>query len=1075
MQDSTIKNESESKCVLDLYQDCEKGLYPNIKKQLEDKDFSSRTLDIALRRCMKNSKRERKEYHDCLTLLLQYVDINYRNPNESGSTIIMAACNRGDANLVHLIAMNDYSTNVNFQNQKLDLSLKDDNGRNMFHYLINSYNQEEDALDILDIFFEAEMIDEEEEIEDELENNNSKEQEFFFNINTVLQELWAEDKEGYIPLCWSLLLGWYKWSKKIINLYYQYHNSINVNNEITHISHVIKINQNNLIHCSIIGKNLNCLKLVLKESEIKDLRQKTKDGLTPQDLAKKLELFYFAKIIENFEENYHNPDFIKILAEINPIKVTNILDKFLNEEYQEAKFLLNQLKINQSIRNNSKNMNIEWNIFLCKYYIKTENQNTDVKPESILSKFLDSSNNKNNLKTNVLREFTQFFETVKINAKAQEEDSGIFDIIIYNKGLFYYKIGDFIKTLNIYLEYLKFVLDQNDGQFYKWVIYVNVTFIIIEGLISLKYTKLVNTIINKLEEFLFTTFRLKKDDSYSQDIDSICMYLNSKEFIHKFTPTWDESFCFLNLLKVMKNIYEMKIDDSKIYFKEFKKLYKNCNYKIDFKIFDTMHNMHTCLKIKMYYCENSFSKCFKNLNKIYKLTKIEQINLTINDQKIDGRFNKNEYIMFYYNTMGIVNLKQKKFLIAEYFYKLCISFYKKTFYETKEFDFSIRLNWIYSVKYNLGLCYFFQKKYEKAYIIFKELSKNKNINGNIFLWYRIGLSLLEMEMAKLKKEKNESSVSDIVNKINGYEGNNYNCESSESEIENGMSLQNENCENYTRRIILQHNYSTIKNNQKTYEAIQCFKQVILLSKNNINCGTSLNDKNQLLEIHNFYYDKKSSYLEDQATDEFEKSTPQIKSMQPVINSSYLNLIFCLTLIENWPEVLFYCEEYEKSQYFKKDKDSIYKFDNYKIEALINLKQMDKAMELIKNNSFLINNNDYRGSFFNKVNNVLYNDVSFKLVLNVNMTKIHFMNNNLVEAEKCITNIFNIYNTGNGSINTMTEIPPYLQMILIYYHLVKGNYITSLNIIKFRKIAMNNSTLNLNLTNGTNQPTRKTSN
>ena len=165
----------------------------------------------------------------------------------------------------------------------------------------------------------------------------------------------------------------------------------------------------------------------------------------------------------------------------------------------------------------------------------------------------------------------------------------------------------------------------------------------------------------------------------------------------------------------------------------------------------------------MFYYDNTFTKCFKKLRKIYNLTKIEQINITINDHRIDEKFNENEYILFYFNAMGTINLKQKKFMAAEFFYKSGIAYYKQIYKKlhNETFDFSVRLNYIYMLKYNLALCYFFQKKYEKSYTIFKELIKSKNQRTNIFLWYRFGLCCLETELLEVKSYKAMNSKNEI--------------------------------------------------------------------------------------------------------------------------------------------------------------------------------------------------------------------------------------------------------------------------------------------------------------------------
>ena len=172
----------------------------------------------------------------------------------------------------------------------------------------------------------------------------------------------------------------------------------------------------------------------------------------------------------------------------------------------------------------------------------------------------------------------------------------------------------------------------------------------------------------------------------------------------------------------------------------------------------------------MFYYENSFTKCFKKLNKIYQITKIEQINITINNKKIDERFNQTEYILYYLNTIGIITLKQKKFYIAEIFFKSCIAHYKKVYLmiERKEENFAIKLDYIFYVKYNLALCYFFLKKYEKAHGIFKELLKNRVMKTNIFIWYRLALCYLEIELADVKIQKKSKCRNDLIHGVSGY-------------------------------------------------------------------------------------------------------------------------------------------------------------------------------------------------------------------------------------------------------------------------------------------------------------------
>jgi hypothetical protein len=1110
------KSENESKCVLELYEYCERGLYTNIKKILEENDFSSRTLDMAIRKCMKNRRRERNEYHDCLNLLLQYVNVNFKNPVDDNSTIIMYACRISDVSLFDIILGYDYAMNQSYPNMKIDLSLRDDQGRNFLHYLVNRENQEEEACEVFDRFVYGGSKPEGEEIPECIDGqethpsqqsnlNLSQSSVQKFNLTT---ELNTQDNDGYSPLGMALLMGWSNLSKKFINFRAK-------------TTKVHTKDNNNLIHLSVMGRNLTCIKLILIHSTMEDLKFRNKDNLSPRELAKILKMNYYSRIIENFEENCLNPSFLTIFSENNSgIGPNEILEKFYLEDYTETLFLLNQLKVSQSILSvNNYNLNVEWNIFLTKFYIKLNNHSKDVTeagansfignkfdviPENILSKFIEHSSsaagsNTDKIftkKSNALNEFREFFEKIKSGDHTLDEETKALDILIYNKGIYHFKLGDFIKTIQIFSDYLKFHLHVNDNMYYKWFLYVNISFVLIEGLTNLKYTRLVSCIIEKIEEFLFTHFRLKKDEIFTEDLIKIREYLDYKEVIHQFSPNWDEAFCYVNLLKSMRSIFEMKLDEAKNYMRDFKKLYKACNYKEEVKVFFTMKRFQTCLKVKLFYFENSFSKSFKKLNKINRLLGKEQVNLRINNQIFDERFNENEYLLFYLNSMGIINLKMKKFTLAEVFFKAGILTYKKVFseLETGKFDFSIRMNSIYIIKYNLGLCLFFQKKYDKALQVFKEISKNKNMNTNIFLWYRLGLCSLEVELVEIRKIK--LGRNDLVSKVFGYgndqeqgvgqkensntltpspiaQKNNHNLQLQVSPTKsnkddqfneddlldsgpvdlNFMEEEDLPAPYCFERVILQNNFNgSYGPRRRIIDAINYFKQALLLSSNDINCNSNLNEKNELDEIYNFYFDKKSAYMDNNYPDDpFEKSSPRIKSLPLIITSTYINLVFCLSITENWTEVLFYCNLYEKSQYYSNDQ--VHKFENFKIEALINLRQNEKAIEVIKKSLNSLNANDIRGSFYNKVNCAMYNDISFKVALNVNLAKIHFINNNIQEADKCLVNILSMVNSPNPN-----DLPPFVQNLFIYSNLAKGNYQNALTVIKYRKnLIVNNLT------------------
>lgn len=770
----------ETKLVMELYKNCEEGQATNLKKDLEN-CFSAPKLDIATRRCIKKALINRRTYAECVNLLLVCVDINYRNPAHDNTTIFMFACTEGNYFTIEQICNFDFSQSTCKPNEKLNLNLKDNKERTFLHHLLLSAIMEDDAFELISRFvsnsdYKTRYINQEENIfytNSNINNSlvhNSKKNNYEIKVKDVFN---AADENGITPLAITLSKGWYKLSKYILM--------------IAEERYLNKKDFNNYMHYAVIGRSYNCLNLILKESNFDDVRQKNKDGFLPADLAKKMDMNYFSKIIENFEEHCHNSNYFNIFSDKASIQPDKIFEKFIQEDYKEALFLLGQLNIIQSIKDQT-NFSLEWNIILTKYHIHLDKESLErnrkdsfkISPESILSKFMDSNKDKNaqkkNEKKNFIKIFSDFFHGINTkNSPPCQYSSETHDLIMLNKAIFYFKLGDDAQTINIFLNYFKFYLDHKDYKYYKWVVYVSITLMFIEILIKNKLTKLVNLPIKKLEEFLFTRFSEKKDDFIDIVMIKSEEYLNEKEVVNNFKPdsTWDESFCLLNLYKAMKSMYENNIPEAKISFKEYKKLYQNCKYREDLPIFNSLYYLYICLKIKMFYYEDNTENFFKNLNKIHNLTKIENINLTINDQKIQKSYYIDPYILYYLNSMGIMYLKQKKFISAEIFFKTCIEHYKKIYCKIAncEFDFSIKLTDIFLIKYNLGLCYFYQKKYKEAYQIFKEIIKNKFINEYIFVWYRIGLCLLEIELEELQKLRENNTVSKYISKAYGYETN----------------------------------------------------------------------------------------------------------------------------------------------------------------------------------------------------------------------------------------------------------------------------------------------------------------
>lgn len=1083
--DQNVQSHSKSpiaKCVLDLCSFSENGDDKMLKQITEDKLFSGFSLNLALRRLIPKYDSKNEHYVECVNILLQQnIDLNYQNENDNRSTILMVISGNGDVNLIRQIITYKRDNNLS---SPIDFSMKDNNNFTFIHYICYRNSIEEDAIEMIDFFFK------------EFPGTNKRLYSLFVTM------LYMKDNNGNVALSVCLLKGWHQMVRKLLT-YSEFKQNYNSNN-------------NNCIHCAVIGKNIKCLKISLFYSKIEDIKAKNADGLTPSLLAKKKGYYIFAKLIDNFENNFDNEiyrgSFYEKISEGE--RPVDLLDSFQEKKYESVLCRLHQYKLSLGILNNNlsynnsntyngeanipnENLSLEWNILLTKYklYITKPNNNFKINLNSLSSSNTTSSSTKKNAQNNHClqtpslsnslfpyhSEIKNFFTNHTFTAPSSTNDLSPIDIIIYNKIMFYIKTKEPNKVLETISFYLNEILPINDAVYYKWVMYVNITLILIEIFTSLGYTNVVCILIESIEEFLFTNYNLKNDLTYSLDNQRVSEYLNDSEVLNQFSPTWDESFCYVNLLKTMQNF-----EKCNEYLKHYKKLIKECIYIKELKIFKRLQLFYISLKIKKNYFQN-YTKCFKKLD-------------FIKNERID-----NENKIFYFNTLGILNLKLKNFAFAEFQFRNAIKRFKFLINDKKKI-YSINIDYISSIQYNLGLCLFYQKKFLPAKEIFTSLTKIKGMKSNYFLWFRLGLCNLEIELSK--KSKIKKGYNEILENIEGFENNHKkkedecisidlnnsnneynendegNCDdlyeqfereygsgnnnstnsnSSSSAHNNNNNEKSDNKNNkpifrkYKRFILHSHKFKpvNIKQNENLLkDAISAFKNCILLS------NVSLIKRENIKSIINFYTKKKTNINQNNDNSYYERKI----NLNVVINA-YMNLLFCFSLNEDWLKVLFIIEEIGKKK-FNLSKDQKIKIMNFKIEALINLNKLNEAQLNITKTFENFNNCNYKFDYFSKGNYTYYNDLNFKLNLYYGMCLISLKNNKIKEADECIDNIISNY------FKDKTFLPSFLINLMIYINLIKYNsnerdenenkenyYKNVLNLIKIKRSNMMKSSTN----------------
>ena len=584
------------------------------------------------------------------------------------------------------------------------------------------------------------------------------------------------------------------------------------------------------------------------------------------------------------------------------------------------------------------------------------------------------------------------------------------------------KYGNFNDLLNVFKFFIENYKSENQN-LDNYIFYVNTIIILIEKCLSQNLVEFASILVDNLSKFLQdNNIDTKSFDFKNSNSNQFLKYLSVNEVAN---PTVDIKClislyqCDLNLLKgniekAQENLVEFK---SKFYGGEEKR-----NKSIE-PIHKTMENLYNFLKIKVDYFMNIQFKLNKHLTAIEK-----------------NRSNK-DCLLFYYNFLGIINMKQARYAYAEYCFKFCINIINQNSMQY--------LKYLSGVEYNLALCYFFTKKYDKSIEILNKLKELESMKSNPYLYYRLALCYIEQEFQKNSETFKKNNENDTVCKTIF----NPNCEepalkkrfllvnqSLSPSLSEMNSQSNEKKEDMVEKEI--NNDDLISVSPLDFnEAIRALKECILIIR-------GYNTFNE--QIYNILkplskteaIDLKPLFKNEE--EENEKNLEDNTQYKDIYDSAYLNLIFCLMRNE------YYLEAIEAIEEFRENNNSLnnYKFilDNYTIEAYLKLGEFEKALNILSKDNFSYENPDEKGSFFSNSNHQVYDEITFRLALYINLIKINILNNNFKEAEKYVNSLLSLLN-----YPTEKELPPYVINIIVFYFLSVGKNEEAVQIIKFRRI------------------------
>jgi len=1066
-------------------------------------------IDYFLRTDVEKYEIEPEKNIKMLEELFSHADLNYINSNYNDTNILMSCCEKGEPLLIDLLLEEKYYT------KKIDLFKVDKNNENILHYLFNR-----NVFDVdIDKIFEKIMI---------YANSNNK------NKNRV-ELLTKEDKNGITPLVIILRKGWCN----ILKIYFKY---------FEYKPHIIKSNKNNYIHCAIDGGNIKCLISILNHCTLEELNQTNSNGLTPSAYAKEKKYFYMSELIKEFQNNYNNEEFKNILM-LPKIDSNDIIKLFVDKNYSDVQKYLYKYKINQSINvnvnNKYSNISFEWNSLLTK---RLDAFNKGITPEHILSKFIknNKNNKKNNNNINsyqnkknvvaTLYEFNKFFnkyinENV-IKDHIDEEYNYSIDIVVYNKIIYYYKICDydsFLKYINLYFTNI-YPQCQNDNNervnYYKYITFVNISFLLVEYFIKDKNKQFSQIIMDELDKYLS---KIPPKNDFSDNSDKkkeIIKYLNDNEVLNPLNNSLDDSLCYLYLLEIYSCI-KFNISKSET-MKRINKLSNNkfINLKSDEEneeedeeeegeiednnIFDDIHTDNNRNNAKLINNSRQIIKKAKIIMKNSNLNNFaDRFNLFYYELKsylyyLSGDINKssskifnikkkletnniksNEHKMFYYNSQGIINLRLKKYSLAEHFFKLGINLFKLIHNNLNTPD-SIYHNdivinkseYLYKMKYNLGLSYFYNNNYKEAFNIFNELKDIQEIKNNIFFWFRFGLSSLNLYLLSLRKLKQKKRK--YYQDLNNHKPKNDNEEKTEEndfvtsesnsidelyeEYEKIYGKENKYIEIETRsykmnKIFLENNDLNNKKNINENHldiSINSFKKVLKIYKK-MNLQNENKKSEDLKFIFNFYTKNIGETKEFKNMINKQNTNKKSNIPKSLIYSCYLNLLFSYHLKKKYLEIILLIKNIKKEKILSNSIKRKIKY--YELLALINLNRNKSAEELINDqiNKYGNIDKDANNDFdcFNVDDCQIEKDINHKILLQIGQVFIDCRNKNYEKAENKLLDI--IKNNYNGN----EDISRYYYQLMIYVLSSQNKKNKTINLIKYRWTQIQNGQNNIN--------------
>ena len=583
--------------------------------------------------------------------------------------------------------------------------------------------------------------------------------------------------------------------------------------------------------------------------------------------------------------------------------------------------------------------------------------------------------------------------SLEFNQELNKNNNEISDIYYLNKMFYFFQIGNYQKVLDIYLSYINDFFEKNNSNSkvrYYFIFNINALLCLIETGLLLNQNEFSKKIIQKLDSLINENLNLNSLESEITFDPIIINYLNEMEI-------YNQNINFPEIIRLYRsyiNLNEGYIQKAKKNLDDYKSMYNFSNKtKGNYPLFIRMKKIYNMLKIRYDYLNKPTFKCFKHLNSLIM------------------KFPNDNYIkIYYYNTYGILNLKNKNINLAKHYFNQCNKF-------LKEGSYGFKLRFGFMIKYNIALCNFYEKKYDKCLNILFQIQKIEIFLNNPFIYFRIGLCFIEILLNKINSEQKNKKLFSLIDNNNDY-----------------------------NIFYINQNFFETKNLKvELEEPIKMFYKVINLCDNII--------KNNKINLNNNKFNKIEKALNFGDNNElknkntFNSQNLHYESYNEIFILSYLNLLFCFSLTNSFNEIIFivkYLFIHQIKNIIQNNKTFYYTIENYLIFAYLNTNQI----ELAKNELYKINKksiSDLEGIFISN-HKLISKEVYFKINLIMNSILINLKNKNYEEVLLGIKSGLKIYYD-----KSIKNIPHYFNNLILFYLLETGQKELALQLIKYKKI------------------------